>query len=641
MVRRLLVRQHHQRRRGILHGDGTRARRRRRLGEHASRLIEGHREALQTPRGDALRLRLRLRAQTLLGGCILRARARARAVVGRIRASLRRRRGGVSEQSRRERGFFLLHVRHARRRESNEPPREPREDPRGVARASLEPRVGENLLGVSVDLVVVVVVVSAATRAEQSGEEMRGRSSSLDVDVVGWVVLVVEVADATLPGAAATQRASHLLFAVGATLVIPANLLRLGDVANGPHLHGVLPVAHAHAHRRVGIARVRRAGEDGTLDHPVDEERVVSPRVRRFALDDGVVKHGNLVVPSNVATNRLRRNLLLEPAPPGVQFPAVGTQVGTRGDTPGTHAHQSQALGTRDDAARVLRLGFRRRRRASSRGRVGRTRQVAKGGVEGNLRAFHRRRAHRSEEKIDEGFLIVVGDVLGERGDDPLAAIGGDPLELHHAHVGVERDGDEGGRGGGGSSRRGVLGELGGGDVAGAGGEARGGVGGAGGVDLLGRDVRGDDLDRAGDDVLTLGSRARVRAGALDHGVVHPATDAQTDRLDELLLGELHVRGGAAAARRAARLLGLGVLERRELGHDGIHVLVVVRVPDVHRGVRLRRGATLARHRSRRRASVTRRVTRGPRMTVPGGGLGSCPLLAFLRLKMAHNPKRC
>ena len=465
---------------------------------------------------------------------------------------------------------------------------------------------------------------------------MRGRSSSLDVRVVGWIVLVVEVADATLLGAAAAQRASHLLLAVRATLVIPANLFRLGDGANGPHLHSVFPVAHAHAHRRVGIARVRRAGEDRTLDHPVDEERVVSPRVRRLALDDGVVKHGNLVVPSNVATNRLRRNLLLEPAPPGVQFPAVRSQVRTRGDATGTHAHQSQTLGTRDDAARVLRLGFRRRRRAPLRVRVGRARQDAKGGVEGNLRAFHRRRAHRSEEKIDEGILIVVGEVLGKRGDDPLAAVGGDPLELHHASVGVERDGDEGGRGRGGSSRRRVLGELGGGDVTGAGGEPRGGVGGAGGVDLLGRDVRGDDLDRAGDDVLTLGSRTRVRAGVLDHGVVHPTTDAKTDRLDELLLGELHVPGGGAAARRAARLLGLGVLERRELGHDGIHVLVVVRVPDVHRGVRLRRGATLARHPSRRRASVTKRVKRGPGMNVPVGRTGKLSKAFLLRLKIGR-----
>ena len=73
MGRRLRVRQHRERRRGVLHGDGrdggsgsgSRSRtRRRRLGEYASRLSRVTARALQTPRRDALRLRRRLRAET-------------------------------------------------------------------------------------------------------------------------------------------------------------------------------------------------------------------------------------------------------------------------------------------------------------------------------------------------------------------------------------------------------------------------------------------------------------------------------------------------------------------------------------------------------------------------------------------------
>ena len=215
------------------------------------------------------------------------------------------------------------------------------------------------------------------------------------------------------------------------------------------------------------------------------------------------------------------------------------------------------------------------------------------------VRASERGRAHRAQELVREALPLLEIDGLGKRvAHDPLARLRVDAEKIHERDVApdLDRHARSGFRGG--PSEDFFLRALLRRDEARAGDEPRARVVRVDGVELLRGDVPRDELDRARDDVLALGALGAAGAsigprGGLDHGVVHAAPDAQADRLDELLLAQLDVLA------RVPRVLlpVLRLLERRELGHDGRGGLVVVRVPDVHRRVRLRRRAALARHR--------------------------------------------
>jgi hypothetical protein len=77
----------------------------------------------------------------------------------------------------------------------------------------------------------------------------------------------------------------------------------------------------------------------------VYEQTVVPARVVAVALDGGVVKHGNLVVASHVATHGLRGGFLLVPAPPRVELAAVRSQVRVFVNAARPNANQTRAFG--------------------------------------------------------------------------------------------------------------------------------------------------------------------------------------------------------------------------------------------------------------------------------------------------------
>jgi hypothetical protein len=192
------------------------------------------------------------------------------------------------------------------------------------------------------------------------------------------------------------------------------------------------------------------------------------------------------------------------------------------------------------------------------------------------------------DERVQKRVALLLGRRRRQRREGGFAASRVDAFEFHHHHVLVQLERHERGHG------YLLVSALRGREVVGASLQAPLRVLGIRRVELLGRHVLRHDLHHARLHVLALGAAvaapgSAAGAGAVGiHGVVHAATHAQADRLHELLLAEVRAPGAA---------LRLHLLKSLELLHYRIDILIVVRVPHVHRRVGLHRLSPLARHR--------------------------------------------
>ena len=416
--------------------------------------------------------------------------------------------------------------------------------------------------------------------------------------------VVVQVAHPAVLAAAQANRAPHLLLAVRLASIVPADLLAVFHVTRGDHLHGVFTGTDSNSHLRVGFTAVRRAREHRPFDHAVDEEHVVPSRVRAVPLHRGVVKRGNLVVPSDVPADRLRGCFFFEPSPSRVQFAAVRAKVFTLLDSFRFDHHQADTLGLGLVLLAVLGAQF-----GEGLGAVFDfvcrrfiVCDCLRGCFDGDDAAVHRGESHRLRHQVHEVILLARLDGCREVLHDLLARVRVEALELDHGDVLARYD----------PFRRfthrrvfvvflGILralalflrGEL------GSRAEAVDGILGVRRVDLLGVNVPRDELDDAGDDHLAFA----IGAGVAElRGVVDAffRRGSGARGADELLLGELVglARDVSGRVRVAGCALGLRrLLDGCELGHDRLDVLVVVGVADVHRRVGLGVAAAVpARH---------------------------------------------